>query len=133
MAENVKYSNKEMLLKANEELQGSNSLIGMTMLGMPQYNSSMRSIMFTSHERQVVNLLHPDFPAVFTNGENVVGRYSTGYKQAKGNYEVVDKVVKYEDIIDHPTTYTLFVYDKEKKYYEAWSRCGSESPTEVFG
>ena len=133
MAENVKYSNKEMLLKANEELQGSNSLIGMTMLGMPQYNSSMRSIMFTSHERQVVNLLHPDFPAVFTNGENVVGRYSTGYKQAKGNYEVVDKVVKYEDIIDHPTTYTLFVYDKEKKYYEAWSRCDSESLTEVFG
>ena len=101
MAENVKYSNKEMLLRANEELQGSNSLIGMTMMGIPQYNSSMRSIMFTSHLRQTVNLLNPDFPGVFTHGENVVGKHSSGYLEAKGNYVVVDKVVKYEDIVDH--------------------------------
>ena len=133
MAENVKYSNKEMLLRANETLQGSNSLIGMTMLGIPQYNSSMRSIMFTSHTRQTVNLLNPDFPGVFTNGENVVGRHSSGYKQAKGNYVVVDKVVKFEDILDHPTTYVLFVYDKKNNYYEVWKRGDSESLTEVFG
>ena len=133
MAENIKYSNKEMLLRANETLQGSNSLVGMTMLGIPQYNSSMRSIMFTSHTRQTVNLLNPDFPGVFTNGENVVGRHSSGYKQAKGNYVVVDKVVKFEDIIDNPTTYILFVYDKKNNYYEVWKRGDSESLTEVFG
>ena len=71
MAGNLKYNLREKLLEADEIHMGDDSLLGMTMLTQPTYINSMRSVMFTSHLKQFVNLLEPDFPGVFTNGENV--------------------------------------------------------------
>ena len=52
MAEVQKFSLIEELRKADERLQGSPSLTGMTMLTYPNYINSMRSTMFTSHLKQ---------------------------------------------------------------------------------
>lgn len=133
MAENLKYNLKDGLLEADEKLTGSLSLIGMTMLTQPAYNNSMRSVMFTSHLKQFVNLTNPDFPGFFTNGENVVGKHSSGFKKAKHDLEVIRKVEKFGDILDTPYVYKLFVYDKKKKTYDVITRQDSENLTEVFG
>ena len=71
-----KYNLKDELLAADKRLTGSVSLLGMTALTSPTYNNSMRSVMFCSHLKQFVNLLHPDFPGFFTNAENLVGEYT---------------------------------------------------------
>lgn len=133
MGEIQKYSLKEELRKADETLQGSPSLIGMTMLTYPKYINSMRSTMFTSHLKQFLNLLQPEFPHVFTNNENLVGKHSTAYKKAKADLEVYRKIAKFDDILDEPRIYKLFVFDKEKQCYDVIERKVCEDLTENFG
>ena len=133
MAEVQKFSLIEELRKADENLQGSPSLLGMTMLTYPNYINSMRSTMFTSHLKQFVNLLKPEYPLVFTNNENIVGEYSGGYKKAKDDLYVYKKIAKFDEIIDNPRVYKLFVYDKETKTFDVIERKVCEDLTENFG
>lgn len=133
MPEIQKYSLKNELQKADESLMGSPSLLGMTMLTYPNYINSMRSTMFTAHLKQFLNLVHPQFPFVFTNNENMVGKYSSGYKQTKSKLKVHRKIVKFEDIVDKPTVYKLFVFDVEKQMFDVIERRETEDLTENFG
>lgn len=134
MSEVKKFSLIEELRKADENLQGSPSLLGMTMLTYPNYINSMRSTMFTSHLKQFLNLLNPDFPYVFTNNENLVGKYSSGYKQTKTNLRIEHKVCKFEDILGAaPRIYKLFVFDTENQRYDVIERKVCEDLTENFG
>lgn len=133
MAENIKYNIKDELLDADRRLTGDLSLLGMTMLTVPMYNNSMRSVMNTSHLRQLLTLLKPEFPGVFTNGENLVGKYNSSYRKAKHKTRIYRKVVKYGDIVDTPFNYVLFVFDEKKQRYDVWKRTDSENLTEVFG
>ena len=133
MAEIQKYSLTEELRKADESLQGSPSLLGMTMLTYPNYINSMRSTMFTSHLKQFLNLQNPEFPYVFTNNENLVGKYSSGYKKAPNDLKVFRKVAKFDDIIDNPRIYKLFVFDKETNKFDVIERKVCEDLTENFG
>ena len=128
-----KYSLLNELQKADKKYEGSAALLGMTMLTYPGYINSMRSVMFTKHLSQFLNLQHPDFPFVFTSGENVVGKHSTGYKKSKGRYTVYRKIVKFEGIVDNPQVYKLFVYDEDKKCYDVLTRHPVENLTENFG
>ena len=133
MPEVQKYSLTEELMKADEKYQGSLSLTGMTSMTFPSYINSMRSTMFTSHLKQFLNLLEPEFPFVFTNAENMVGKHSTGYKKVKHECEVFRKIVKFEDIIPNPNTYKLFIFDKKKQRYDVITRKPMEDLTENFG
>lgn len=133
LAENLKYNLKDELLLADKRLQGSNSLIGMTMLTQCKYNNSARSVMHTAHLKQAVSLLDPEPPHVFTNGENVVGKYSSGYKKVKHDSVIFRKVEKYKNIVDAPLVYHLFYFDKEKKRYDMFIRKESENLTERYG
>lgn len=133
MAEIQKYSTVEELHKADNTLQGSPSLLGMTMLTYPNYINSMRSTMFTSHLKQFLNLLNPDFPHVFTNNENLVGKYNAGYKKAHHDLKVYRKIAKFEDLVDTPKIYKLFVFDKETQTYDVIERSVCEDLTENFG
>lgn len=128
-----KYNIKDELTYADETLQGSLSLIGMTMLTHPQYNNAMRSTMNTSHLRQFKNLQHPDFPGFFTNGENTVGENSDGYKKIKNDSTVFRKVVKYGEMVETPNVYKLFIYDEKKEQYDVITRVPSEDLPEMFG
>ena len=117
MGEIQKYSLKDELLKKDEELKDDPALVGISGLTMPRYINSMRSVMFTAHTRQFTTLINPNFPYVFTNMENLVGKHSDSYYQVKHDTIVYKKIVKYEDIVDRPTEYTMFLYDKKKKKY----------------
>ena len=119
-----KFSLIDSLKKADAELTGSPSLLGITALTYPNYVSSMRANMFTSHIKQCMTLLHPDVPYLFTNNENTIGKYSSGYKEAKYDYEVYKKVYKFDDITDNPFVYEMFVYNKDKKYSMILSKSG---------
>lgn len=123
---------KDDLLQKNEELNGSLSMIGMSMLGNIAYENSMRSVMYNNHLKQFTNLNDPDFPKLFTNGENVVGKYSSGYKKAKHKSKVYRKIVKFGDILEKPTIYFLFLYDEKKDKYKIVERKPLENLTEVY-
>lgn len=131
--ENLKYNLVTELSNADERLTGSNSLIGMTALTNSQYNNSARSVMNTSHLKQFVDLLEPEFPNTFTGGENLVGKFGSAYKQVNNPTKVVAKIVKYEDILDEPTKYFLFVYDTKTKMYDVILREEYKNLTEVYG
>lgn len=128
-----KYNIKDELLRADEELDGSLSLLGMTMLTHPQYNNAMRSTMDTSHLRQLKNLSHSDFPGFFTNGENTVGKHSNGYKKIKNDSTVFRKITKFENLVENPTVYKIFIYDEKKKMYDVLTRTPCENLPEMFG
>lgn len=128
-----KFSLIDELQKADKTLQGSPSLLGMTMLGAPAYVSSMRSTMFTSHLKQFLDLENPDYPYLFTNNENIVGKYSDGYNQVHGAC-IVDKIIKkYPNKDGGANTYKVFLFDKNTEKYEVVERKVCEDLTENFG
>lgn len=128
-----KYNLNERLEKANQQFQGSNALLGKSMIGFPQYVNSMRSVMFASHTAQLLTQVFPDFPGFFTGGENVVGKYSSGYKKTKYKHTVYKKIVKFDDIIENPQIYYLFVFDEEAQMFDVIERKPGESLTENYG
>jgi len=131
-----KYNLREELLKRDEEFRSGgktdHSIEGKGMLTFPQYINSMRSVMFASHLNQFKNQLNPNFPQFFTGGENVVGNNSDGYKKMDESV-VFRKVVKYEGLVENPTVYSLFIYNKTKHRYEVLTRKPDEDLVEVFG
>lgn len=133
MADIQKYNLKDELLDADKRLMGSASLLGMNALTQPAYNNSMRTVMFTSHLKQFVNLLEPEFPKFFTNAENLVGKHSSGYKKIKSDMSVYKKIVKYEGLVPVPTFYLLFLFDKKNGKFHVVTREPSENLTENFG
>ena len=128
-----KYSLVDELGKANEKYDGSPALLGMSVLTMPGYINSMRTVMFTSHLKQFVTLENPEFPYVFTNAENLVGKYSSGYKKTDSKLTVFRKVSKFDDILETPNIYKLFVFNHEKQMYDVIERRPVEDLTEHFG
>lgn len=133
VAEIQKYSLKDSLVKADKELKNSLSIVGMSGMTASGHINAMRTTMFTSHLRQFVNVINPEPPRIFTSMENVVGEYSDGYKKSKHEYEVIKKIVKFEDIIEHPTTYCLIFKDLKTGEYGVIERKTVEDLTENFG
>lgn len=123
---------KEALQEKEKEFHGKDDIFGMTLLTNPGYISSSRNIMFTSHLRQLVNLENPDFPKVFTNYENLVGKYSTAYYKSKNKVKVVAKIPRFKDL-DENHLYTLITYDEENDKYDMIMKKNVEDLTEKFG
>lgn len=120
---------KEELELANEKYKNSDDIFAMTLLTNPGYISSARSIMFTSHLKQFVNLSEPEFPRVYTGYETMVGRHSTGLKRSKTNCKVTHKIRRFEN--DH--LYSLVLYDEENDRYDIIHKKVVEDLTEKFG
>ena len=143
------YNLKQELLQANERIltpdeNGNNnvlSLLGKSALSKPDYNSAMRINMFTSHLNQFLNLQNPHFPKVYFGAENVVGEYSSGYKENKNtDKKVYRKIVKYEKLLEKTSVemknaaiYQLFLYDEKNDMYSVVERKPCEDLTEIFG
>ena len=81
--------------KATEKIEGSNKFLAEEIL-VPMVNhcDGMRITMFDNNLPQLKVLATPDFPNVFTNFENQVGKYSTAYKVAEDDLEIVAKIPK---------------------------------------
>ena len=124
---------KESLMEKEEKFKFKDDIFGMTLLTNPGYISSSRNIMFTRHLQQFVNLVEPDFPYVFTNYENIVGKYSTGYYRAKEDLVVVDKIPKFQNGRFDDHLYLLFVYDERNDKYDVIEKRIVEDLTEKFG
>lgn len=118
---------------ANERYQGDPAVLGMSMLTHPNYVDAMRSVMFTGHLNQFLNTIELEPPLISTHNENIVGKHSCGYKDTKSKLTVIKKIVKFEELLEHPNVYTLIVYNSEKDEYDVISRNVFEDLVENFG
>ena len=127
-------------LKLRDELQqkeveyhGKDDMLGMTLLTNPSNISASRNIMFTSHLNQLMTLNNPEYPLVFTNYENVVGKFSSSIVKAKSRRTITHKVPKFDmdGLSNH--IYTMFLYDEDKDKYYVMTKKIVEDLTEKFG
>lgn len=78
----------------------------------------------SNHINQLVHLVKPEFPRVFTNFENQVGEYSVAYKKAEEDFIIIAKIEKnqynYDLIIQYKGSgvYDLIHYRKGKNITE---------------
>jgi DNA-directed RNA polymerase beta subunit len=121
---------KDQLTELDEKFKGDDSVFGMTLLTRTGYISGNRSIMTTGHLKQAMTPICPEVPKVFTEYENMVGKYSTGIKKASREWRVVDKVYKFEE---NNHLYTLIVKDEQTGYYDVIEKKLVENLTEKFG
>lgn len=133
MPEIQKYSYVEELKKADEKYKNSIALAGPSNLTFFSANNAMRTVMFTNHLKQFLNLVEPEFPLIFTNMENLVGKHSTGYYKTKNDSVLYRKIVKFDDILDSPKISTVFIYDKVKDKYRVKEVQPVEDLVENFG
>lgn len=77
---------------------------------VPRANScdAQRLNLWSNHINQLVHLVKPDFPKVFTNFENQIGEYSIAYKKLEETAKVIAKIRKnqfnYDLIIQYKET-----------------------------
>lgn len=121
---------KDQLKALDKKYHGSDDIFGMTLMTRTGYISGNRGIMTTGHLKQAMTPIHPEFPKVFTEYENMVGKYSTGIKRASREWRVIDKVYKFEEG-NH--LYTLIVKDEKTGYYDVIQKKVVEDLTEKFG
>jgi len=130
----AKKSFKEALEEKNNQFKDTPYPFGMTALTAIGYMSSRRGTMFTSNLNQFKSPINPEFPRCFTNMENIVGKYSSGYKQLKNDVEVVAKIYKFDDSV--PQEYNNFIavfYEPDKNHYFLTERQSVKKLTEKFG
>lgn len=124
---------RDELQQKEKEFHGKDDMLGMTLLTNPSNISSSRNIMFTSHLNQLMTLKEPEYPLVFTNYENVVGKFSSSMVKSKSRRRITHKVPKFDTdgISEH--LYTIFLYDEEKDKYYTMTKKIVEDLTEKFG
>lgn len=132
---NVKFSAsvatlKDELNRLEDEYHFDDSIFAMSLLTRPSYISGSRTVMMTSHLKQLLSIINPEFPKVFTEYENMVGKYSTGIQKAARQWRVIGKTYKFEEG-NH--LYTLLVKDEENEYYDVIQKKLVEDLTEKFG
>lgn len=90
MATNIK-----LVEKLAKKLHGTHKFLAEELL-VPLVNhcDGMRITMFDAHLTQTKVLVNPDFPNVFTNFENQIGKYSTSYKRSEGKWKIIGKFKK---------------------------------------
>jgi len=110
-----------------KNLEGTHKFLAEELL-IPNLNKcdSVRVNMFDNHLPQALVLENPDFPNVFTNFENQVGKYSTGYKKSDREWEIIKKFKK------NDMNYTYLLKDKDNNL-EIFHVKPAERITERYG
>lgn len=110
-----------------KELEGTHKFLAEELL-VPslQRCDQVRINMFDNHLPQALVLSNPDFPNVFTNFENQVGKYSTSYKRADREWEILRKFKK------NDLNYTYLLKDKDNNL-EIYHIKPAERITERYG
>ena len=133
MPEVQKYNLKQKLIEADKKFKNTPDIAGMSAMTFYPYTNSTRTQMLTSHLNQILNIINPDYPLLFTGMENTAGRNSSGYLKAKDDIDVIKKIVKFEDLVDEPYVYTLFVWDYKKGAYDIIERNEVKDLPENYG
>jgi DNA-directed RNA polymerase subunit beta len=116
------------VIKASKEMHGSHAFLSEELM-VPNLNKcdSTRTNMFCNHFVQSVVPINGDFPKVFTNFENQVGKYSSSYKVADRDWKILYKIKK------NDLNYIYVLYDEEKKYIHIINFKEAERITEKYG
>lgn len=114
MAKRNNLNLKKELEEKNIEFHMKDDFLGKDVLTMANKINSSRNIMFNSHIEQAVVLANPEFPRVFTNYENEVGKYSSSYKKPETDLTVIKKISKFSSNPDY--RYVLIVKDSDNNY-----------------
>ena len=102
-------------------------MFSVSLMGFPLDVDSGRGIMFGSEVKQIQCIKDPDIPRVSTGHENMFGYVSHPYKEMKGDWKVVKKIVKSDYI------YTLVLYNEKTDTYDMVEKRVGEALTEKFG
>lgn len=81
-----------------EKFNGSKAIGATTNMTFAQLIDSARLIMFASHLNQLVTCKHVEYPRLYTNNENIVGKYSTYNKIAAYGMELICIMEKFDNI-----------------------------------
>ena len=122
MPEIKKYNLVEKLKEADKKYAHDPAIFGSSSMTFAPYNNSTRTQMYTAHINQIVNIINPEFPFVFTGAENIVGVHSSGYTKLKNPITVVKKIVKFKELVNRPYVYHLFFWDHLKERYDVRTR-----------
>ena len=91
-----------------------------------QKSDAGRLKMLTDHQGQLVTITNAEPPKVFSGFENQIGKYSSGYKQPKENYEVIK-------IIELNVNHKFIIIKTESGQYDVIVYKAVENLTEYFG
>lgn len=133
MANNDNLNLMSTLEMLDEKYCGDDIIHGITALSYVSHIDSGRAIMHASHEQQKVVLKKPQFPKVFTNWENIVGKYSSYNNIADGDLDVVAVINKFDEIDEPNQPAMIFVYNKKKNIYDVITKKDVENLTEKYG
>lgn len=97
-------------------------------------NNIMRQTMNIKHKVQHLAINEPEFPMLFDGKENVEGKYSTYYTEAKKKYKVIDIIKKYDQRFKGNVKFALmFLYNEDDDEYRVVERREVENLSEHFG
>lgn len=102
---------------------------GPTLLTYPEDADGCRMLMASQNFKQCIAIKNPDVPRILTGHENIFGKLSGGYKKLEGEWEVVEKISKFDD----DSVYTLVLYNAEKDQYDMIEKHVAENLVEKFG
>ncbi len=94
-------------------------------------NSGSRKLMFGTHLEQRLPLCNPDVPYIQTGYEKQFGEYSSSFITAKHDYEIFDKIFKYD--FNPNFQYYLIAIDHEDKVITVFEKKAYKHVTESYG
>lgn len=129
-----KYNLIQELQKSSESLTGNKKL---ALIGQGDFNggnNTTRGTMNIKHHTQHLAIDKPEFPMLYDGKENLVGRYSSFYEKTDKDYQIIDIVKKYDELLKGKCYMALyFLYCKEDDSYAVIERKEVENLTECFG
>lgn len=129
-----KYNLIHELMKKNEELKGKKRLALVGQGSFPGGNNVMRGTMNNKHMTQHLTIENPEFPFFFDGKENVLGENSSFHTIADKEYEIVDIIKKYDELLKGKSKMALyFLHAKEDDSYILIERKEVENLSENFG
>lgn len=129
-----KYNLIQELQKKNEELKGKKKFSLMGQGDFVGANNVMRGAMNIKHHTQHLAIDNPEFPFFFDGKENITGETSSFYFKADKEYEVIDVIKKYEELLKGKCYIVLyFLHCKEDDSYTILERKEIENLTENYG
>lgn len=119
----------EKLDEFNQQYDHKDDFLGKDILTLANRVDAARNNMWHGHEEQRVVLEKPERPRMFTRYETLVGKYSSAYKQAEQDYDIIAKINKFEG---SNTNYILVIKYKNSNYYDIIERKECEKLTESY-
>ena len=128
-----KVSNfEEDLAKECERIKVKEQILGKTLMQpFTANNSGSRNIMYCIHVEHALPLLTPEIPYIQTGYENRFGDYSSSIIKSDSDYEVVDKIVKFQEKPNHH--YYLLMRNKRDNTLHVIKRVSYKHITESYG